>query len=105
MTTNKLPFLLQVKSQAEVKAGTTFNKFEAISYRSQVVAGTNYIIKSFFLSNFCNFSCCFSLEQGKISSITIAHFNTATDKTILQARLMFSLSFRVDLKFHYLLVY
>ena len=42
---NKLPFLLQVKSQAEAKAGTTFNKFEAISYRSQVVAGTNYIIK------------------------------------------------------------
>jgi len=35
----------QVKSQAEAKAGTTFNKFEAISYRSQVVAGTNYIIK------------------------------------------------------------
>ena len=45
VTTNKLPFLLQVKSQAEEKAGTTFNKFEAISYRSQVVAGTNYIIK------------------------------------------------------------
>lgn len=45
VTTDKLPFLLQVKSQAEAKAGTTFNKFEAISYRSQVVAGTNYIIK------------------------------------------------------------
>lgn len=45
MTTNKLPFLLQVKSKAEEKAGTTFNKFEAISYRSQVVEGTNYIIK------------------------------------------------------------
>lgn len=36
----------QVKSKAEEKAGTTFNKFEAISYRSQVVEGTNYIIKT-----------------------------------------------------------
>ena len=45
MTTNKLLFLLQVKSQAEAKAGTTFNKFEAMSYRSQVVTGMNYIIK------------------------------------------------------------
>ncbi|XP_068714002.1 cystatin-A1-like [Montipora capricornis] len=35
----------QVKSQAEEKAGTTFNQFQAISYRSQVVAGMNYIIK------------------------------------------------------------
>lgn len=35
----------QVKSQAEEKAGTTFNQFEAICYRSQVVAGMNYIIK------------------------------------------------------------
>ena len=45
LTTNKLLFLLQVKSQAEEKAGTTFNQFEAICYRSQVVAGMNYIIK------------------------------------------------------------
>ena len=45
MTTNKLLFALQVKSQAEAEAGTTFNKFEALSYKSQVVAGWNYIIK------------------------------------------------------------
>ena len=45
MRTNKLLFLRQVKNQAEAKAGTTFNKFEAMSYRSQVVTGMNYIIK------------------------------------------------------------
>ncbi|XP_062511531.1 leukocyte cysteine proteinase inhibitor 1-like [Corticium candelabrum] len=35
----------QVKADAEAAAGQTFPKFEAISYRSQVVAGTNYFIK------------------------------------------------------------
>ena len=45
MKPNKLLFLEQVKSQAEAEAATTFNKFEAMSYRSQVVMGMNYIIK------------------------------------------------------------
>lgn len=35
----------EVKSQAEAKAGTTFNEFKAISYRAQVVAGQNYFVK------------------------------------------------------------
>nr|XP_058951946.1 cystatin-B-like [Pocillopora verrucosa] len=35
----------EVKSQAEAKAGTTFNEFKAISYRTQLVAGTNYFVK------------------------------------------------------------
>lgn len=35
----------QVKSQAEAKAKQTFDQFQAISYRQQVVAGMNYLIK------------------------------------------------------------
>lgn len=37
--------LPQVKTQAEAKAGQTFDQFQAISYRQQVVAGMNYLIK------------------------------------------------------------
>lgn len=33
------------KSQAETKAGATFEKFDAVKYTSQVVAGTNYWFK------------------------------------------------------------
>ena len=33
------------KTQAEAKAGQTFDQFQAISYRQQVVAGMNYLIK------------------------------------------------------------
>lgn len=35
----------EVKTQAEAKAGQTFDQFQAISYRQQVVAGMNYLIK------------------------------------------------------------
>ena len=34
-----------MKSQAEAKAGTTFSEFEAKSYKTQVVNGTNFFIK------------------------------------------------------------
>ncbi|CAB4003956.1 cystatin-B [Paramuricea clavata] len=34
-----------VRSAAETKAGQTFEKYEAISFKSQVVAGTNYFVK------------------------------------------------------------
>jgi len=36
---------LKVKTQAEAKAGQTFDQFQAITYREQVVAGMNYLIK------------------------------------------------------------
>ncbi|XP_021252393.1 cystatin-A [Numida meleagris] len=35
----------QVKTQLESKENKTYGMFEAIQYRSQVVAGTNYLIK------------------------------------------------------------
>ena len=34
-----------VKQQTEQKLGTTFAEFEAVKYKTQVVAGTNYLIK------------------------------------------------------------
>ena len=40
-----LLFLPQVKSQAEAKANQTFDQFQAISYRQQVIAGMNYLIE------------------------------------------------------------
>lgn len=42
---SRLLFFSQVKSQAEDKAKQTFDQFKAISYRKQVVEGTNYLIK------------------------------------------------------------
>lgn len=35
-----------MKSDVEAKLGKTFAEFKAISYITQVVAGTNYIIKA-----------------------------------------------------------
>ncbi|KAM7447846.1 hypothetical protein ABFA07_004034 [Porites harrisoni] len=35
----------EVKSKAEEKAGTKFSQFVAKSFKTQVVAGTNYFIK------------------------------------------------------------
>uniref|UniRef100_A0A8C5M5Q7 Cystatin domain-containing protein n=1 Tax=Leptobrachium leishanense TaxID=445787 RepID=A0A8C5M5Q7_9ANUR len=35
----------QVKLEVEEKCGKTFGQFVAVSYRSQLVAGTNYFIK------------------------------------------------------------
>ncbi|XP_028414507.1 cystatin-B-like [Dendronephthya gigantea] len=34
-----------VRSEAEAQAGSKFDKYEAISFRPQVVAGTNYFVK------------------------------------------------------------
>ncbi|PFX33668.1 cystatin-A-like [Stylophora pistillata] len=35
----------EVRSQAEAMAGKSFKEFKAISYRSQVVQGMNYLVK------------------------------------------------------------
>jgi len=34
-----------VRSQVEAQANTTYTVFEPVSYRSQVVAGTNFFVK------------------------------------------------------------
>ncbi|NXA44279.1 CYTA protein, partial [Eudromia elegans] len=39
------PFLLQVKPQLEERENEVYGLFQAIEYRTQVVAGTNYFIK------------------------------------------------------------
>jgi cystatin-A/B len=36
---------LQIRADLEGKMGKTFQKFKARSYKSQVVAGTNYFVK------------------------------------------------------------
>ena len=36
---------LELKAQTEQKLGATFSEFEAVKYKTQVVAGTNYLIK------------------------------------------------------------
>ena len=35
----------ELKAQTEAKLGATYSEFEAVSYKTQVVAGTNYLIK------------------------------------------------------------
>ena len=35
----------EMKAQTEAKLGATYSEFEAVSYKTQVVAGTNYLIK------------------------------------------------------------
>ncbi len=35
----------EMKQQTEQKLGATFTEFEAVKYKTQVVAGTNYLIK------------------------------------------------------------
>ena len=35
----------EVKQQTEQKLGATFGEFEAVKYKTQVVQGTNYLIK------------------------------------------------------------
>ena len=35
----------EMKAQTEQKLGATFSEFEAVKYKTQVVAGTNYMIK------------------------------------------------------------
>jgi len=35
----------RIRSDLEGKAGKSFSQFSAVSYRSQVVAGTNYFVK------------------------------------------------------------
>lgn len=38
----------QIQQSVHGKLNATFNVFEAIAYRTQVVAGTNYFIKVYF---------------------------------------------------------
>ncbi|KAB0336504.1 hypothetical protein FD754_025638 [Muntiacus muntjak] len=40
-----LSFLIRVKSQLEEKVDRKFPMFKAVEFRSQVVAGMNYLIK------------------------------------------------------------
>lgn len=35
----------EMKQQTEQKLGKTFSEFEAVKYTTQVVAGTNYLVK------------------------------------------------------------
>ena len=35
----------ELKAQTEEKLGATYSEFEAVSFKTQVVAGTNYLIK------------------------------------------------------------
>ena len=35
----------EMKQQTEQKLGATFTQFEAVKFKTQVVAGTNYLIK------------------------------------------------------------
>ena len=36
---------LELKAQTEQKLGAAYTEFEAVKYKTQVVAGTNYLIK------------------------------------------------------------
>lgn len=37
--------MLQIRAELEEKVGQTFPQYKAISYKSQIVAGTNYFVK------------------------------------------------------------
>ena len=43
-TAEEAAFALKMKSAIEAKAGATFDKFELVSFATQVVAGTNHFM-------------------------------------------------------------
>ena len=38
-------FFIQVREACEAKAGLSFEEFTAVTYKTQVVAGTNFFVK------------------------------------------------------------
>ena len=81
---------LQVLDSVNTQTGNKYSKLTAVKYGSQVVAGTNYFVKVWFLTVFpmtLPFNPFCKLLQNVITSIKILYINTILHAEILSKKI------------------